>query len=107
MKKLLSGLVATLSLGSMAFADIVSSTPTSPGGKAENIATSVMGIAQWVGIVVGVVMVVWVGVKYLMAGAGEKAKAKETLIPMLIGALLVMLAPAIINAIYTFANGVS
>ena len=76
-----------------------------PSGIFEDKVKTGLGIATWIGLIVGVVMVIWVGGKYLMAGAGEKAKAKETLVPMLIGAILIALAPMIINTIYTTMTG--
>ena len=63
--------------------------------------TDILGYAQWIGFVVAVVMCIWVGVKYITAGAGDKAKVKDTLIPMLIGAALVALAPVIAQAIFS------
>ena len=38
--------------------------------------------------------------KLATAGAGEKAKVKDTLIPMLIGAVLVALGPTIAKAVF-------
>ena len=60
----------------------------------------ILGLIRWVGIAVGVAMVMYVGIKYLTSGAGKKAEAKETMVPVLIGAVLLMLAPSIIEWIY-------
>ncbi len=100
MKKIISILATALMLGSVSLAVVPSFKPTQPSNT--GFVTNILGIVQWIGIIVGVVMIIWVGVKYLMAGAGEKAKAKETLIPMLVGAGLVILAPTLMNTIYTF-----
>ena len=102
--KVLSCLVCLLCIGSMALAVVPSITPTP---IFENKVAYALGIAQWIGLIIGVVMVIWVGGKYLMAGAGEKAKAKETLVPMLIGAALIALAPTIINTIYSNISSAS
>ena len=75
-----------------------------PVGDIQNNITQILGYAQWIGFVVAVAMCIWVGVKYITAGAGDKAKIKDTLIPMLIGAALVALAPVIANAIFTAFN---
>ena len=97
--KLILSLIALLCICGLAYATGIDKiTPSSIFPEKVQAA---LGIATWIGLIVGVVMVIWVGGKYLMAGAGEKAKAKETLVPMLIGACLIALAPMIINTIYT------
>ncbi len=60
----------------------------------------VLGAAQWIGVIVGTGMIIYIGVKYLTAGAGKKAEAKETAIPLLIGAGLVMLAPTVAKWVF-------
>ena len=59
-----------------------------------------LGTLQFVGYFVAIGMLIWVGIKYLTSGAGEKAKAKETLIPILIGAILVAGATWIASALF-------
>ena len=107
MKKLFSTLPTLLLAGSTCLAasdaGIPSFSPTQPDGT--DFVGDMLGVIQWIGIIVGVVMIIWVGIKYLMAGAGEKAKAKETLVPMLVGAALVILAPTIMNTVYGFFSG--
>lgn len=60
----------------------------------------VLGILQVIGFVVAIVMVMYVGIKYLTAGAGTKADVKTNLVPMLIGAALIGLAPTLVNWIW-------
>ena len=102
---ILSVLVAVIM--SMAFA-ITVPEPINPNvnqGIIDAVGT-VLGAAQWIGIVVGTGMIIYIGVKYLTAGAGKKAEAKETAIPLLIGAGLVMLAPTIASWVFgLFSSG--
>ncbi|MBO5178760.1 MAG: hypothetical protein J6B87_00210 [Clostridia bacterium] len=63
-------------------------------------AASVLGVMQWGGYIIAVGMLIWVGIKYVTSGAGEKAKAKETLIPIVIGAVLIAAAVTIAGAIF-------
>lgn len=63
-------------------------------------AASVLGVMQWGGYIVAIGMLIWVGIKYVTAGAGEKAKAKETLVPIVIGAVLIAAAVSIAGAIF-------
>ena len=70
-------------------------------GEISGKALGLLGTLQWVGYLVAIGMLIWVGIKYLMSGAAEKAKAKETLIPIVIGAVLVAGATWIASALFT------
>lgn len=61
---------------------------------------NVLGVIQVVGFVVAIVMVMYVGIKYLTAGAGQKAEVKSTMVPMLVGAAMVGLAPTLVKWIF-------
>ncbi len=94
-------------LMSVAFAIDVP-TPIDPGLNKDltDAINVVLGAARWIGLVVGTGMIIYIGVKYLTAGAGKKAEAKETAIPLLIGAGLVMLAPQIASWVFgLFSSG--
>lgn len=70
-------------------------------GDIETKGLTLLGTLQWVGYLVAIGMIIWVGIKYLMSGAGEKAKAKETLIPIVIGAILIAGATWIASTLFT------
>jgi hypothetical protein len=61
---------------------------------------NVLGVIQWIGIIVAVAMIMYVGIKYMTSTAGKKAEAKETMVPVLIGAALLALAPTVVKAVY-------
>ncbi len=63
--------------------------PMSPGSDVEDIVVNIFGVFQWIGYVVAVFMLVWAGIRYVTSSAGEKANVKETLVPMVVGAILV------------------
>ena len=65
-----------------------------------------MGIIQVVGVVIAVLVLMVLGVKYMMGSAEEKAEYKKTMIPYIVGAILIFAAATIANAIYNFASGV-
>ncbi len=76
-------------------------TPQAPGdGKLNSSVNKILGVAQWIGFIVGVVMVIWIGVKYITAGANGKAEVKATMVPWLVGAACVALAPTIAAAAF-------
>ena len=106
MNKFLVGLGTNLTIASIAFANfggIGDNVSMNGGGLDAGIIgkiNSALGIAQLIGFVVAIVMIIWVGVKYLTSGAGKKAEAKSTLIPIVVGAALVALAPTIAKALF-------
>lgn len=72
--------------------------PSNGGDSLGNIGgtvNTVLGVIQTIGYIVAVAMVMWVGIKYLMSGAGERAKVKDTMIPIVIGAIIIMAAVTI------------
>ena len=108
-KKLLFILTITLVLvSSVVFADkfnaptLNPSAPTASG--VSNAVGTILSVAQWIGFIVGIAMIIWVGVKYLTAGAGTKAQVKSTMIPILVGAFLVALAPTIAHWLFNAFN---
>lgn len=62
------------------------------------IATNFFGVLQWVGYFIAILMFIWVGIRYVTSSVGEKVKAKESVMPMLIGAILVTCATTIAAA---------
>ena len=64
-----------------------------------------MGILQTVGVVAAVVILMVLGIKYMMGSAEEKAEYKKTMIPYIVGAILIFGASTIANMVYNFANG--
>ena len=81
--------------------------PVPPDDGVTAPVVQVLGVVQWIGFIVAIAMIIYVGIKYLTSGAGEKAKVKDTLIPMLIGAVLVALGPTIAKAVFTTLNPTS
>ncbi len=108
MKKVtfISLLIATLLVFSTVFAfELEGVKPVPPTTEVQGGVQTVLGAAQWIGFIVGIAMIIWVGVKYLTAGAGKKAEVKSTMIPILVGAALVALAPTIANWIFGMFAG--
>lgn len=74
---------------------------------ADTVAVNAFAAIKAVAMIVAVFIIVFFGIKYLTAGAGEKAKTKEMMVPFLIGAALIMLAPNIAEWIWTFGSSAS
>ena len=66
---------------------------------------NIMGVIQVLGVVIAVVVLMVLGIKYMMGSAEEKAEYKKTMIPYLVGAILIFAASTIANVVYQFAIG--
>ena len=78
------------------------------GDEARDSITSfvgqIVGILQVVGTVIAVLILVVLGIKYMMGSAEEKAEYKKTMMPYLVGALLIFAAVTIANMVYNFTS---
>lgn len=66
----------------------------------------VIGVIQAVGSVVAVAILVVLGIKYMMGSTEEKAEYKKTLIPYVIGAVLIFAASQVAGIVYNMAQGI-
>lgn len=69
-----------------------------------NLGKTIVTIMQTVGIVVAVVVLLILGIKYMIGSAEEKAEYKKTMIPYLVGAILIFASTTIVNVVYNLAN---
>lgn len=68
------------------------------------IGATIVTIMQTVGIVVAVVVLLILGIKYMMGSAEEKAEYKKTMIPYIVGAVLIFASTTIVNVVYNIAR---
>ena len=76
-------------------------------GKIQELGASIVTIMQTVGIVVAVVILLVLGIKYMMGSAEEKAEYKKTMIPYVVGAILIFASTTIVNIVYQLANSLN
>ena len=85
--------------------NISGTTPTGTG--ANNVLTlvnTILGFLQWAAIIGGVVIITILGVKYMMGSLEEKAEYKKSMIPLIVGVVVVMGATSIAKLLFsTFA----
>ena len=75
-------------------------TGTAPTGTdIQDMGNKIVGILQAVGTVIAVVILIVIGIKYIMGSAEEKAEYKKTLMPYVIGAILIFGAAQIAGLI--------
>lgn len=111
MKKFLSA-VLTIALVATMFSSVVLAMPSGLGDiNADDvveegtgvaaIATTVLGFITFAAWAIAIGMAIFIGIKYMLSGAGKKAEVKDTILPYLIGAICVGAA----SSIATFAIG--
>lgn len=72
--------------------------------KIVNLGATMVTIMQTVGVVVAVVVLLVIGIKYMLGSAEEKAEYKKTMIPYIVGAILIFAATTIVNVVYNLAK---
>ena len=82
------------------------------GGNADTSGIQVVGanivsIITTIGIIVAVIVLLVLGIKYMMGSAAEKAEYKKTMIPYLIGAVLIFGASAIAKAVIAMSETIT
>lgn len=74
------------------------------GSQVEGIGNSILGIIQVVGTIIAVGVLMVIGIKYMMGSAEEKAEYKKTMLPYLIGAIILFAAVNIAAAVINVSN---
>ena len=77
------------------------------GTNIGKIGNKILTMVTNVGMVLAVILVAVLGIKYMMGSTEEKAEYKKTMIPYLVGAVLVFGASAIGKAVVGFASSVT
>lgn len=73
----------------------------------DKISTGINNIIQiisYVGSGIAVIVLIVLGIKYMMGSAEEKAEYKKTLLPYILGAVLVFAASSIAGIIFSFSS---
>lgn len=102
-------MILTLTMPCISFAmnAIRDVDPTLPGG-AEQLTTTtekVIGAMMWIGYACAIGMVVFIGIKYILASADEKASLKGMLVKVIIGSFIIVLSLQITNVVISVFGG--
>ena len=90
---------------SVGLADVEDIPIIQPGdGGFITVVGKIIGFIQYAAWAIAIGMIIYIGIKYMMSGAGDKAKVKETLLPYLVGAICVGAATTIASFAMNFAN---
>lgn len=96
--------IASVALADEYSPDQYSGTTISGASKIKTIGNQIIYVIRLVGSMAAVAILVVLGLKYMMGSTEEKAEYKKTMIPYLVGALLVFGATWIGTAIYNAVN---
>jgi len=69
-----------------------------------NAGNRIIGIIRVVGVIVAVAVLIILGIKYMLGSAEEKAEYKKTLVPYVIGVILVAGAVFIATMVFDWAR---
>ena len=85
-------------------------TPKTDGTEATtviSIGNQLIGILQVIGIIIAVIILIVLGIKYMMGSAEEKAEYKKTLVPYLVGALLIFGAASLAGVVFKWVQSLT
>lgn len=106
MKKLISILLTITMMATMMSPVLASGNSATPAigqpgnlGQISGLVNKVLGAIQWVGYAFALGMLLYIGIKYMMSAANEKADLKKGLINYFIGAVILFAASTIVGAI--------
>jgi type IV secretory pathway VirB2 component (pilin) len=68
------------------------------------IGGDILAFIRNLSIILAMIILSILGVKYMLGSAEEKASYKKTLIPLVVGIIVVMAASTLVSMIYGFAN---
>lgn len=71
------------------------------------VGNNIVTIIQVVGIVIAVIVLLVIGIKYMTGSASEKAEYKKTMIPYIVGAVLIFAGTSLVRVIYSLSTSVS
>ncbi len=76
-------------------------------GGLQDMGQKIVATVQTVGVVVSVVILLVLGIKYMMGSAEEKADYKKSMVPYIVGAILIFASTTIVNIVYNMAQALN
>lgn len=84
-----------------AFASAIHKPSATPLNGTESMVSTILGVIQWIGYAISLGMLIYIGIKYTMSAANEKADLKSASINFVIGAIIIAGASAICGWVVT------
>jgi len=83
-------------------AEIENSVTFGSTGDLQTMAGKVVGLIRNIAVIAGVILLSVIGVKFMMGSAEEKAEYKKSLMPLVVGIVVVMAATQIMTMVVNF-----
>ncbi len=84
--------------------EITPSYNNSATSELTGIAGRVMGLIRNIAVIAGVILLAIIGIKFMLGSPEEKSEYKKSLVPLVIGIIIVMAATQIMTMIFGFFN---
>ena len=81
-------------------------TTTTMPNEAQAMAGKLLGILQVIGSVIAVIVLIVLGIRYMLGSAQEKADYKKSMIPYVIGAVIVFTGTVFPKVIYDVVTSI-
>ena len=105
MKKVVSILLTLAMMATMMSVAMATNMPgISQTTIAEGAVSKILGLLQWIGYAFAIGMLIYIGIKYTMSAANEKADLKKGLINFVIGAVLIAGAATVCGWVAKFGE---
>ena len=72
--------------------------------KLQTKAEIILGVIQTVGTIISVIVLMIIGIKYMLGSVEERSEYKKSMVPYLIGAVLLFSGTALPQIIYTLSH---
>lgn len=73
------------------------------GNKVQTITGKILGLVRNIGVSVSVIALMVIGIKYMTGSIEQKAKYKQSMVPYMVGIILLAAGTSIIKIIYDIA----
>lgn len=106
-------LTVIVSIGNICFAEIsagsINGKQSGMGGEnqIQNVGNYIATIIRNIGIVLAVILLMILGIKYMVGSAEEKADYKKTMIPYLVGVVVLFGASAIAQVVISMGSSIT
>ena len=80
-------------------------TPTT--GGIVNFGRQVVSVVRVIGIVIAVIILLILGIKYMIGSAEERAEYKKTMVPYIVGAVLIFASTTLVQIVYELADSLN
>ena len=108
LSKMLTILLIIVAVASVASSVMAAKDPGSititDSNDFDSIGGRIIGMIQSVGSIAAVAVLVVLGIKYMMGSTEEKAEYKKTMLPYVVGAILIFAASNIASMVFDFAS---